>query len=137
MQMSAFKDWTKGRVLHGLLARAVLLALVVRAMVPAGYMPDFSATSQGLLKVVICGASGAKALAADAKLHDGPGQTQSAHDQPCTYSGMTVAAVASMEPAGLHIPGTAIQHIGPHLVIVLEPSRAGPVLGSRGPPQLT
>ncbi len=135
--MSALKNWTKGRVLHGLLARAVLLAFVVGAMVPAGYMPDFSAASQGLLKVVICGASGAKALAADAKLHDGPGQSQSAHDQPCTYSGLAVVTLASMEPAGLHIPRTAGQSIGPRRIIVLDPSRAGPVLGSRGPPQPT
>lgn len=118
------------------IAHALLLAFVCRALVPAGFMPDFGALTKGVFKVVICSAGGSKVVALDA---DGkPAHTSGAHaSQPCAFSGLAAVAAPDLGP-DLHHPAFAQTAIAKaNTATALPPARAGPVLGSRGPPLLS
>lgn len=120
--------------LNGWVARLFLAVFMLRALIPVGMMPDAQAAAEGILKVVICTPAGAKTVALGA---DGqPVQDQGAihHDQPCAFSGLaTVALVAPDAPLLLAPIEVTLQTV-PALAVTLPPSRAGPPLGSRGPP---
>jgi hypothetical protein len=51
---------------RSLLLRFLILALLLRASIPAGYMPDMQALQDGMLRMVICTASGPQELLMDA-----------------------------------------------------------------------
>lgn len=115
------------------LAHVLLLAFACRALIPAGFMPDFGAISKGVFKVVICSGSGNKVVALDA---DGkPAHSGGAHaHQPCAFSGLAAVAVPDL---GLdrHAPVYAqVATLKANAATAQPPTRAGPVLGSRGPP---
>lgn len=117
--------------------RLLVIAFAFRALVPLGYMPDFSALSKGVLKVVICTGSGSKVvnLDADGKPHPQP-QKAPHGDQPCSFGGL----VALDLPAFDFVPVSAFsQHetVLPRLAVTIPPARAGPALGSRGPPVIS
>jgi hypothetical protein len=135
--MNMLRDAANGGALRGWIIRVVLFAFALRAFIPAGYMPDFDAVGNGMFKVVICSAYGAKTIAVDTNGNKVPGPSHSTHDQPCAFGGVTVAAIPTLAMAVLEAPEFIGEAVHPRTTIVLPPARAGPPLGSRGPPQIS
>ncbi|MGL4396181.1 MAG: DUF2946 family protein [Hyphomicrobium sp.] len=132
--MNIPRDGIRNRVLRVWVVRLLVLAFAFRALIPVGYMPDFSALSNGVLKVVICTANGSKTVDIDA---DGKLQpaNPNAHDHhPCAFTGL--AAIDLPQPHAVVVKHTiAVEAVLiARLAVVLPPVRAGPQLGSRGPP---
>ncbi|MEQ1715029.1 MAG: DUF2946 family protein [Hyphomicrobium sp.] len=129
IRIGALKRWV---------AHLLLLALVSRALIPVGYMPDFSAAAKGAFKVVICSAMGAQTIALDegGKPHL-PDQSNGHHEQPCAFSGLAAVALPALDAIPIVIAEFRNSALIPRVVVQLPPTRAGPVLGSRGPPQLS
>ncbi|NOT72588.1 MAG: DUF2946 domain-containing protein [Hyphomicrobium sp.] len=135
--MSIRGDGFKFGVLQRWVTRLLLLAFVGRALVPVGYMPDFSAASNGVFKVVICSAMGAKTIALDGSGKQLPDQEDVKHNQPCAFTGMAAVALSALDAIPLEVKEFQTPTFTPRLAVELPPARAGPQLGSRGPPQLS
>jgi len=122
----------------GWLGHVLLAALLLRALVPHGYMPDLSASADGVIKFVICSAAGAKVvtLNPDGTTSEDKG-TPGHMGEPCAFaasSHLPLPEIASVEiapPEFVALAGPALAHD------ILPPARAGPPLGSRGPPLLS
>jgi len=127
----------KNSALGGWTIRLVLACFAVRALIPIGYMPDVQVGAKGILKVVICTSAGAKSIAIDAQGKPAPSDKQTHHDQTCAFSGLATVTVASAD--GVALPPPDFTRSAPIVRVqdVLPPVRAGPVLGSRGPPQIS
>ena len=126
----------------GWMNRLLLAAVVLRALIPVGFMPDFGAAANGEFKVVICTASGSKqvTLDADGQLIAGdPSSDQKAphHDEPCAFAGIAGVAIALIDTPYLSAPQFDVAATFVSDDVTLPPARAGPVLGSRGPPQFS
>lgn len=115
----------------------LLLAVAARALIPLGYMPDFAAHADGVFKVVICSEMGAKPVALDADGKPLPGQQTSHEAQPCAFAGLTVVALPDLDAHRPPAPEFQTSALIPRVAVQLPPSRAGPPLGSRGPPQVS
>lgn len=119
------------------------LALLLRALVPAGYMPDTRALHDGRIEVTFCSAAGdlstlRLALSPDGKGNAGAGTHSNAdtgaqcpfgllaHVTPAPASHTTPLALASGRPA----PAAPTP-----LALPVQPAQ-GPPLGSRAPPRL-
>ena len=135
--MSIRGDGAIDAIWRGRLIRLFLMAFVLRALIPAGFMPDFSTASSGVFKVVVCTASGNKTVTIDAAGKTVPGEQATHQDQPCAFTGIFAAALPVPETDALGAPEFAVSSNFPLLAVTLPPSRAGPPLGSRGPPQLS
>ncbi len=115
-------------------ARVLLLALVLRALIPAGFMPDLGAMADGSFKVVICSAAGTKLVTLDAEGNPLP-DTATQHDgEACAFSGMATYALTPVVADMAVVYDASADHAAKRPVVVLPPARAGPVLGSRAPP---
>lgn len=125
--------------MRGWIARLLLAAFVVRALIPAGYMPDFSAAADGVLKIVICSASGEKSMTLDGGQTRAPSHNPtSSHDgQPCAFSGLASATLIDVTIGPAHYVSMAASTVVAPRAVDVPPARAGPQLGSRGPPQLS
>jgi hypothetical protein len=119
------------------ITRLVLACFAIRALIPAGYMPDVQLLAKGSLKIVICSVSGIKAISLDAQGKPAPSHKQTHHDQACAFSGLAAVTAASSDAAAP--PPPEFSRSGPIALAqeVLPPVRAGPILGSRGPPQIS
>lgn len=126
----------------GWMIRLLLAVVVLRALIPVGFMPDFGAAANGVFKVVICTASGTQLVALDADgqpIKGVPSSDQKAqhHDEPCAFAGLVTVAAAPIDTPHIIIPQ---RDAGVTIVaadVTLPPARAGPPLGSRGPPQFS
>lgn len=116
------------------IVHVLLLAFALRALVPAGYMPDFGALSKGVYKVVICTSAGSKSITVDADGHSVPDNSGAHGDQPCAFSGLAAKALPNPQSIAIALPLLREADQFEVLSVVLPPARAGPVLGSRGPP---
>lgn len=116
------------------LMRLLLLSFVVRALIPLGYMPDASAAAKGVFKVVICSALGAKMVTLDEDGRPVPSHDDQQHESPCAFAGIAAVALPMPESFALIVPTLAIAEPLASMAVQLPPARAGPVLGSRGPP---
>lgn len=120
------------------LVRVLLAAFALRAIIPVGYMPDLTAVSNGVLKIVICSSDGIKTVALNA---DGtpaaPDRHGEAHKHPCAFSGIggliLAAAIAPPPPMSFDVREQSM----PRYAADLLDHRAGPPLGSRAPPSLS
>ncbi|MGE8641037.1 MAG: DUF2946 family protein [Achromobacter sp.] len=126
---------------HGVLWLA-LLALTLRALVPAGYMPDARALHDGRLEVTFCSAAGdlttlnvalARAAGDDRPTGHDAAKTGAqcpfgllAHVAPAP----TPAVTPILLPAGRYVPPPPAYRALPAL------AAHGPPLGSRAPPAL-
>lgn len=83
------------RNLRAWLGHGALLALLLAALVPAGFMPAVSARTGGLT-IVLCTGNGAVNVSADALADDGAAKAPlaPAHDQPCNFAALTAPALA-------------------------------------------
>ncbi|MCW0205781.1 MAG: DUF2946 family protein [Achromobacter sp.] len=131
---------------HGSAARAravlwlALLALALRALVPAGYMPDARALHDGRLEVTFCSAAGDMppfALALPASGKDKAGHDTAGSGAQCPF-GLLAHATPAPASAPAPLVLAAGRHMPPKPALGVPPSRGaqGPPLGSRAPPAL-
>jgi Protein of unknown function (DUF2946) len=127
------------------LARAVFmtlatLAVVLKVMIPAGFMtaPD---PRNGLpFSLVLCTGDGAKIVQPGEALaghqDEKGGADKSAHDTPCPFAGHGAAATPPSTVAVAKVAFIAYAPIIPSRVTYLAPGRglAAPPLPARGPP---
>jgi hypothetical protein len=118
------------------MSHLLLVAFVARALVPAGYMPDFSARSDAGLKIIICTAAGAKTLLLDESGTPSPSPDSNYPDQPCAFAGLAAVALPALLPLTNAIEFEPVA-FAPHAIADRPPARAGPALGSRGPPLIS
>lgn len=127
----------RSRSLREWLGGLLLVALVIRALVPLGFMPDIRALGNGDIKIVICTADGAKSVSVDPDGQPRPDKGASSHDFACAFGKPVALAIPSQEmpelngPAAVSRWATSLSNAHPAV------SRSGPPLGSRGPPQLS
>ncbi len=115
----------------------LLMAFFVRALVPAGYMPAFSATSDSGLRIIICTAAGAKTLLLNENGKPVPTPDSRHHDQQCVFSGLAAVAPPALMPLLASAVDFGAVAFKPNVIAELPPARAGPTLGSRGPPLIS
>jgi hypothetical protein len=118
------------------LGHALALAVVLRALVPAGFMPVFDEPFGGGLKIVICTAHGTKLVSTDLDGSPDNKAVEKHTSEPCAF--VSIAAftppdvITTLAPAVQDDPVLTI-----HAAVTLPPARAGPANGSRAPPTLT
>jgi len=119
-----------------------LMALALRALVPAGYMPDVGALHDGRLEVTFCSAAGAPpalALQLAAKSRSGK---NAGHDNAGSGAQCPFGLLAHLTPAPAAAPAVlapaAARHAPPRPAARALPTQGaqGPPLGSRAPPFL-
>lgn len=76
----------------------VLLALAMKALVPAGYMVGSSTRA---LTVLICADSTGQRTAVKITIPQGPDKTAAKDHKPCTFAGHGAAALAAADPVQL------------------------------------
>jgi hypothetical protein len=116
------------------LGHALLVAFVLKALIPAGFMPDFSGQDGQSFKIVICTANGSKLVDAG---DDGSGGTVAKHSgDPCALA--TLAALAAPDVATSVTYNGLLAAVGGEIApaAVLPPVRAGPAHSPRAPPSL-
>ena len=124
---------TRGRLVLWL----ALMALLLRALVPAGYMPDTRALDAGRFEVTFCTAAGAPAAlsAALSTLKDGKPAHDAQTGAQCPFgllAHLTPAPAFSLNPLSLPADTTpTAQPAQPPLPATVA---HGPPLGSRAPP---
>ena len=126
----------------GWMIRLLLTVVVLRALIPVGFMPDFGAAANGEFKIVICTASGTQLVTLDADgqpVKEAPASDQKSqhHDEPCAFTGLVTVAAAVLDAPHLIAPPRDGAETIVSADVTLPPARAGPPLGSRGPPQFS
>jgi hypothetical protein len=123
---------------HGSLAKwLILTAFCLRALIPVGFMPAFSAGSVSSFKVVICSAGGAHTVDFDLGGSDPAPGTDTKSDSPCAFAGLGTASIGAVAIASIEAPAFEARTIGRQLPdYAVPPARAGPAVGSRAPPIL-
>ena len=72
------------RALWGIL---IVVAILSRAVIPAGMMPDFKAQGQGIFKLTICSGDGMKTIDVPADTYNPAETTPEKHSpNPCPYA---------------------------------------------------
>ncbi|CAM5208804.1 hypothetical protein CDEN61S_03800 [Castellaniella denitrificans] len=129
-----------GKRVWQILLCLTLFALLFRAAVPAGYMPNLSGQDGGTLTVTLCTEHGGTALM-PVSLHDDDAPQAPDHDgtgQFCPFC--AVVSLAIMPGIATPTVAAAITHEItlplPDDVKPLSALIAGPPLGSRAPPAL-
>ena len=117
-----------------------LVALTLRALVPAGYMPDAGALHDGRLQVTFCSAAGDLSVLSVGLASDDNGKDR--HDAAgagalCPF-GLLAHVAPAPAPAATPLLLAAAGHAPPppiHRALPAQPAQ-GPPLGSRAPPPL-
>lgn len=119
---------TKGTFLHAWRQPALMLALtlmVFRALLPAGFMPVFSAA--GMPQMVICSGLGTKTIPGDA-------EHAPRHDlTPCAFA---VNLGGPAPDAALVLPVLAAGIVNAAIVLAAAPQTYFRLYASRAPPQV-
>jgi len=116
---------------------AIAFALLLRVLIPAGWMPATDAN--GAIRISICTGMGAETayIDRDGKLHkEAPGGTH--HDpQPCGFGALAQGLTGAPAPALLLplVAATAIELVTSHTVSIGQ-GLAAPPPPSTGPPSL-
>jgi hypothetical protein len=122
---------------HNWLLALVVLALAVRMLVPAGWMPSFAG---GRATITLCtGAGMVEAwVDADGKIHKDSPAKKGAGDQPCAFAGLAGAddahELAHVVVAPLFAPHSALHFDATNVAIGL--GLAAPPPPAIGPPAL-
>jgi len=120
---------------HRLWALSILAsALLLRLVVPAGWMPGTAA--DGSIRIELCTGQGVVEawVDGDGKLHDQPAE-KSANDQPCAYAGLGRAFAAPVAPllvAAIAVPAPPI--LSPAPIVSIGRGLAAPPPPATGPP---
>lgn len=116
---------------HPSAAWALALALLLRALLPVGVMPDLSAAAEGRFDLVTC-----LGLRFDPPADDGTdGRADDRRGSLCDFAMMVVPDLPPA-PAGTALPMArpAIDHPPVPAAVAPVPARAGPPLGAHAPP---
>ncbi|WP_439815350.1 DUF2946 family protein [Zavarzinia sp. CC-PAN008] len=122
-------------------AHLALLLLLVRAMIPAGFMPDMAALRDGRIQVVLCSTDGQRVVVLDRDgkaVDDGSGRHDAVGALHCPFG--LVAAQAFILPILPQLgPSRAFERdCAPACPAQAAPPPArGPPLGARAPPALS
>jgi hypothetical protein len=111
----------------------LLMAVLLRALIPAGFMPAWSETAGGLQGLVICTAQGFKVIADPGAEQEHPTDKAFLDHDSCTI----LASPIALPPLSLGFEfasayGDPVHW--PHFDLRTPPARAGPYLSIRGPP---
>jgi hypothetical protein len=112
-------------------ARLLVLLMLVRAMVPVGFMPDMSA-AEGVFRIVICAGDGVMKVddAARGETPDAPGLAGDA----CPYVALGSAVVVP-QAAGVPLgPDGGTSAVPALSANTLDRGAEVPALGARAPP---
>lgn len=122
-------------------ARVTLLFFALRAMLPAGYMPEIGALEHGQVRIVICTGGGTQTLLVDEAgrpvKEDNRDAAPHGAAGDCAF-GMATAQAFTL-PQALVLPdgpGHASADQAPGRVDALRSVALGPPLGPRAPPVL-
>jgi hypothetical protein len=114
------------RIMRRCLVRITLALFALRALVPAGYMPDLGALDAGHLEIVLCSAHG-----------DAPSPPQHMPRDDCPFGMVLVKGFVAPVLPVLLLPAAAIDvAFLDNKPAGLRPPSHGPPLGSRAPPAL-
>lgn len=124
-------------------AQVALLLLLLRVLVPPGFMPDFGALREGRIEITLCTLEGARLLVLDGgggTAGEFPAQKDPAHggkvsalDCPFGLAAAQAAVMPVQPPLALPRPATVVAVHAP-VRQSLRPEIRGPPLGSRAPP---
>ena len=124
---------------RGLFLTLALMALVMRVMIPGGFM--MAATPTGAFAMVICSADPGRTMSvdwADAEGKQKPSDAQS-HDSPCVFAGHGLADAPPLSP--VIQPETRFvatpQPVRPAKALIPGRGLAAPPPPSTGPPVLS
>lgn len=114
-----------------------VLLFLCRALIPVGYMPDFSGAREGTFSITICTTSGTSTILVDANGQAiEPSSGDHTDNQECSFC---LAASQTLMPAG-QVPAL-VMSVAHRTVPLLHGNHAlpplpalGPPLGSRAPP---
>ena len=122
-----------GRAGQGRVIALLALALLVRALVPTGWMPVATADGFG---IVLC-AGQAPVPHAMAGMHHGSGKQDgpAVPDHPCAFAGLGLAADTAPPPLVLPMrPVAVVAAAVPVLVVAVGQGLAAPPPPATGPP---
>lgn len=111
----------------------MLLAFAVKALIPAGFMPDYG---NGFMKLVICSGMGEKTIlvpASDNSPHD---QGTELSDEHCAYQTLTFANHVPVPAIFTITAGTFINLPTPRTQTPLLADLHAHSIAARGPPSL-
>ena len=120
----------------------MLLALALRALVPAGFMPDAGALRDGRLEMAFCSGSGVQTIVVDThhQNHGAPASgdlpQQQSQSNDCPFSVLSaLPAMPAMDlaPAALPLLLSPLQ-ASPYAAPAFAAIPQGPPLGPRAPP---
>jgi hypothetical protein len=117
-----------------LAAGTLIFIFMLRALIPAGFMPDAKALGEGRLELVICTSAGER-LAHAIDLDDGNGETETWAGANCPYHlslSQAFAPGADVAPVAVEFARIALPVVS--AAAVLLPPALGPPLGQRAPP---
>jgi len=120
---------------RGLLVAAVSLVLLLRALVPSGFMP---VETNGRIVVQLCTGTGPATMVLDlGKAAPTSGDQHKAGDGPCTYAGTFAGGLLAATPPSVLAPalalallpnGAAIADLTVHRLAAPPPPAIGPPL---------
>ena len=122
---------------RAVLAHVALACVVLRALLPVGYMADLQAAAHGEFKVVICSANGPKTINLDSDLGlppvHAPGSS-TAQDDLCPF-GTNPAAAPLPAPLAIAVRHErVVQSVAVRTAVQAGHFIPGPPVGSRAPP---
>ena len=115
------------------------LAIALRIMIPAGFMPGMEATNGLPFALVLCTGQGPMVVQpGDVLGHQKAPADKPAHDDPCPFAGHGVATPPPSSVVVAKIEFVAYRPAAPARVTHLAPGRglAAPPMPARGPPSL-
>lgn len=116
------------------LGHAVLVAFVMKALIPAGFMPNFSASTDGNFKLVICTASGSKIIEAAGDPNASPGTVAKHLGEPCHLGGLPAFVLPNAVASVIWGQDHNLMRFAQSRAAMLPPARAGPAHNPRAPP---
>ncbi len=116
------------------LGHMLLVAFVLKALIPAGFMPDFSGQDGQSFKIVICTANGSKLVDAS---DDGSGGAVAKHTgDPCALGSLAALTAPDLLTTVAYTGRLSATRGDLRPAVVLPPVRAGPAHSPRAPPSL-
>lgn len=116
----------------------LLAFFTLRALIPAGYMPDLAHLGDGGFKVVLCTADGLRTVILDGEGRPvEPEKRKSGAGDECPFGATASKAFLAAEPTRpIAIPPHGGSAIFTRYDLALLPPAQGPPLGSRAPPAI-
>jgi hypothetical protein len=123
-------------------ARLIVALFLLRALIPAGFMPDLKALGDGRLEITLCTVEGLKTVTVD---ESGQPLTDHSPSNSKKTSSSDLCPFGSVLSHSLALPATASVGMPVALAISIIPSgqtlhlllpAQGPPLGSRAPPAI-